>query len=91
MQNILKELGEVDRQASYDGQSGCPIFTGDGKLMLCEFKYGRATSTTFYADQTAPAKKFYQLKKEIFPRIYWNMMPKGQWFGATNTIWKPTY
>jgi len=91
VQNILKELGETEVGAQYDGQSGCPIFTGDGKLMLCEFKYGRETSTTFYADQTAPAKKFYWMKKEIFPKIYWNLMPKGKWFGASNTFCKPSF
>ena len=50
VQNILHELGEASRGALYDGQSGCPIFCGDGKLMLCEFKYGRETSTTFFKD-----------------------------------------
>jgi len=59
--------------------------------MLCEFKYGRETSTTFLKDQTAPARKWYFMKKEVFPRIYWNLMPKGAWFGASNTFFKPTY
>ena len=39
--NILHELGQADRQASYDGYAACPVFVGDEKLMLCEFKYGR--------------------------------------------------
>jgi len=77
VQNILKELGEVDRQASYDGYASCPVFVGDKKLLLCEFKYGRETQTSFYKDQTKPMQKFFWLKKEVFPFVYWNMMPRG--------------
>ena len=50
--------------------------------MLCEFKYGRVTDTSFYADQKVPRKLFYQMKKELFPRAYMNIMPKGKWYGA---------
>ena len=39
--NILKELGETTATATYDGYAACPVFVGDSKLMLCEFKYGR--------------------------------------------------
>lgn len=48
--NILKEMGEAERQATYEGYAACPVFVGDQKLLLCEFKYGRVTNTTFKAD-----------------------------------------
>jgi len=76
-------------QAYYDGYAACPIFVGDNKLMMCEFKYGRVTDTSIYADQTQPTKAFYNMKKEIFPRVYWSLMPKGRWFGANYGIFKP--
>lgn len=79
-------MGLVEKQASYDGYAACPIFVGDQKLMLSEFRYGRQTWTTFKKDQTKPTKAFYQLKKEIFPRVYWGLMPKGRWFGANGGV-----
>ena len=88
--NILHEMGKADRQASYDGYAACPIFVGDKKLMLAEFRYGRETWTTFKKDQTKPTKSFYHLKKNIFPLAYWGLMPKGRWFGASGGVFKPT-
>ena len=49
--NILAQLTGEGPQASYDGYAACPIYTGDNKLMMCEFKYGRVTATSIYADQ----------------------------------------
>lgn len=49
--NILAQLTGEGPQASYDGYAACPIYTGDKKLMMCEFKYGRVTATSLYADQ----------------------------------------
>jgi sulfide:quinone oxidoreductase len=33
--------------SSYDGYASCPIFVGDKKLMLAEFKYGGLPAETF--------------------------------------------
>jgi len=30
------------------------------------------------------------MKKEIFPHVYFNYMPKGRWFGK-NAIFKPSF
>ena len=81
--NILKEFGLSEQTATYDGYAACPVFVGNQELMLCEFKYGRATSTSWSADQTAPSKLFYQMKKNVFPRAYMDWMPKGKWYGAS--------
>lgn len=89
--NILKELGEAEKFATYDGYAACPVFVGDQKLVLCEFKYGRKTSTSFKADQTQPSRMFYHLKKNVFPFVYWNLLPRGRWFGATGGLIKPNY
>ena len=90
--NIIHELSQGasgHQQASYDGYAACPIYTGDQKLMLCEFKYGRVTATSLYANQTTPTKNFYRLKRDIFPRVYWSLMPKGKWFGANYGMMHP--
>jgi len=84
-------MGATDKTAIYDGYAACPVFVGDEKLVLCEFKYGRKTSTSFYADQNTPSRAFYHLKKDFFPRVYWSLMPRGRWFGATGGFVKPTY
>lgn len=30
------------------------------------------------------------MKKEIFPRVYFSLVPKGMWFGKS-TFFKPTF
>jgi sulfide:quinone oxidoreductase len=49
--------------------------------MLIEFKYDGVSSESFFADQTKPRKMFYHLKKDIFPRVYFDLMPQGKWHG----------
>lgn len=89
--NILNAMGEAPNVASYDGYAACPVFVGDNKLLMAEFKYGRVTDTSIYADQTTPASSFYYMKKEVFPRVYWNLMPKGRWFGAKGMLSQPNF
>jgi hypothetical protein len=58
--------------------------------MLMEFKYGGASSETFFNDQEVPRRSFFYLKKEVFPRVYFELMPKGIWYG-NNMIFKPRF
>lgn len=74
-------MGAKSTQANYDGYTSCPLFTGDGKLMLMEFIYDGEPQASFYADQTKPRKLFYLLKKEVFPRAFFDMVPKSKWHG----------
>ena len=48
--NLLVEMGRKQRQGTYNGYSSCPLFVGDGKLMMIEFKYGGVADESFYAD-----------------------------------------
>ena len=82
-------MGKNPRQGHYKGYSSCPLFVGDGKLMLIEFKYGAEADETFSSNQIVPRRAYYQMKKEVFPMGYWNMMPKGKWFGRD--VFKPTF
>ncbi|KAI0082703.1 FAD/NAD(P)-binding domain-containing protein [Panus rudis PR-1116 ss-1] len=79
--------------ARYDGYTSCPLLTGYGQLLLAEFKYGGEPKETFASilgDQATPRKLFYYLKKDLFPAAYWNLMLKGNWFGAKG-IFRPTF
>lgn len=87
--NLKLALGNEGKVAEYDGYSSCPLFTGDRKLMLIEFKYGAESDETVSRNQTVPRRFFYWLKKEIFPASYWYFMPRGLWFGSK--IFKPHF
>lgn len=55
--------------AEYDGYASCPLLTGHGELMLCEFKYGGVPKETFadvLGGQEIPNRFFYHLKKDLF-------------------------
>ncbi|KAL7421417.1 hypothetical protein Q5752_004302 [Cryptotrichosporon argae] len=69
--------------AAYDGYTSCPLFTGRGELLLAEFKYGAVPKETFgrFVDQSKPNRAFYHLTKDVFPRVYFSHLVKGNWFG----------
>ena len=58
--------------------------------MMIEFKYENQPDETFYSGQTEPSKFFHFAKKEIFPRVYFNLMPKGHWYGR-DMLFKPKF
>jgi hypothetical protein len=43
-------MGKQTSKAKYDGYASCPLFVGDGKLMMIEFKYGGVADETFVQD-----------------------------------------
>jgi len=96
--NLLKviEAKEKDKKdpvvlnAHYDGYSSCPMFVGGKKLMMIEFKYDNLPAETFYNGQTKPNHSFYLMKKHIFPRVFFNLMPRGRWYGR-KTIFHPKF
>lgn len=78
--------------ALYDGYTSCPIFTGRGSLLLAEFKYNTELAETFsaFTNQSVPNRAFYHLTKDIFPRVYFNNLVKGTWYGR-KTIFPPQF
>jgi len=80
----VMNTGQVST-ATYDGYTSCPLLTGYGELMLAEFKYGLEPKESFakYFNQMKSHRFFYHLNKDLFPVVYWNLMVKGKWFGAT--------
>ena len=72
--NVYKNHGKPN--TLYDGYAGCPIFTGDGKLLLAEFGYdGKVMSTFPFSDK--PSRRMYWLKRYFLPFVYWELMPRG--------------
>lgn len=91
---MVHNMIQVDEKqavnATYDGYGSCPLFTGDKKLMLAEFKYGGKSHETFYSGQDKPSRLFYFMKKAVFPWVYFNLVPRGTWYG-NKTVFKPRY
>lgn len=46
--NVIKQMDQRQLTAAYDGYSSCPLFVGDKKLMMVEFKYNNLSAETFY-------------------------------------------
>jgi len=88
---VWKKSPENQKFAHYSGYASCPIFTGDKKLLLAEFKYGGVIDETFPSLlQDRPRWFFYLLKVYLFRWVYFNLMPKGLWYGKTGII-KPCF
>lgn len=70
------------QEQQYEGYSSCPIVTGYGKMLLCEFKYGNVRQSdkllTTFVDTTKEQWSMWILKKFGLPWLYWNMMMKGR-------------
>ena len=83
VENLLKLIkeGKVGGE-SYNGYSSCPIVTGYGKMLLCEFKYDNVQDSdpliTKFVDTTKEQYSMWLLKKYGLPFMYWNLMLKGR-------------
>lgn len=77
---ILQSLPLSDK--IYEGYSSCPIVTGYGKMLLCEFKYDNVRDSdpilSKLVDTTKEQWSMWVLKKYGLPWLYWNMMMKGR-------------
>lgn len=78
VKNILSVMNEEKPLASYNGYTSCPVLTGYGKLVLCEFDYNNNPTETFPFDQSKERWSMYQLKKKILPWLYWNKILPGK-------------
>jgi eukaryotic sulfide quinone oxidoreductase len=71
--NLLALINGKSLDAAYDGYASCPLLTGHGELMLCEFKYGGVPKETFapiFGGQETPSRLYYHLKKDLFVSVY---------------------
>lgn len=77
-QNLLALMAGKPLPMSYNGYTSCPLITGYGKLILAEFDYNNQPQETFPFDQSKERWSMYQLKKQVLPRMYWNLILKGK-------------
>jgi len=81
--NVMRILKQqpISEQV-YEGYSSCPIVTGYGKMLLCEFKYDNVRDSdpmlSKLVDTTKEKWSMWILKKFGLPWLYWNMMMKGR-------------
>ena len=75
-QNIQRFLQQKPLTEKYNGYTSCPVFVGNGKVMLCEFGYDGQNMSTFLDDQTVPRRAFYLMKVFALPISYMLGGPK---------------
>ena len=81
--HLLAEM-DANRKSEkvYNGYSSCPIVTGYGKMLLCEFDYDNKRDSdpilTKVFDTTKDSRSMWILKKYGLPYLYWNQMLKGR-------------
>ncbi len=81
--NIIHMMNQLSfGEHQYEGYSSCPIVTGYGRMLLCEFKYDNVRDSdpllTKFIDTTKEKWSMWLLKKYGLPWLYWNMMMKGR-------------
>lgn len=69
VKNVTNVIEGREPSATYDGYTGCPVFVGDNKVMLCEFGYNNRIMPTFFKDQRKPSRFFYHLKVNVFDKL----------------------
>jgi sulfide:quinone oxidoreductase len=78
VKNLLALMEGKPLTASYNGYTSCPVITGYGKLVLCEFDYNNKPIETFPVDQSKERWSMYQLKKRVLPWLYWHKILPGK-------------
>jgi sulfide:quinone oxidoreductase len=83
VENVMRILQSLPlSEKVYEGYSSCPIVTGYGKMLLCEFKYDNVRDSdpilSKLVDTTKERWSMWVLKKYGLPWLYWNMMMKGR-------------
>ena len=76
--NLLALIEGKPLPASYNGYTSCPVVTGYGKLVLCEFDYDNKPVETFPFDQSKERWSMYQLKRRVLPWLYWHKILPGR-------------
>lgn len=78
VKNLLSVMAGQKPEASYNGYTSCPVVTGYGKLVLCEFDYNNQPIETFPFNQAKERWSMYQLKRRVLPWLYWNKILPGK-------------
>jgi sulfide:quinone oxidoreductase len=78
VKNLMAFMEGKQLTGSYNGYTSCPVVTGYGKLVLCEFDYNNKPLETFPIDQSKERWTMYQLKRRVLPWLYWHKILPGK-------------
>lgn len=78
VKNLMAVMDGKQPTAGYNGYTSCPVVTGYGKLVLCEFDYNNKPIETFPFDQSKERWTMYQLKRRVLPWLYWHKILPGK-------------
>jgi sulfide:quinone oxidoreductase len=88
--NLLSALRGKEPSAHYDGYVACPIVTGYGRMLLCEFDYtGRPTPRIPGINTFRERYDMWLLKRYGLPWLYWNLLLRGRrvpFLGTTHPV-----
>lgn len=77
--NLLALMRRREPQMQYDGYVACPIVTGYGKMLLCEFDYTKNPTPTIPFINTCKERyDMWLLKAYGLPWMYWNIALRGR-------------
>ena len=72
--NLHQVMKNQEPTAEYDGYTSCPLVTSYNTAILAEFDYDLKPKESFFFDQGEERRSMYLMKKEVIPRIYWQML-----------------
>ena len=77
--NLMAVMRGREPEEQYDGYVACPVVTGYGKMLLCEFDYsGKPKPTLPYLNTCKERYDMWLLKKYGLPWVYWNIALRGR-------------
>ena len=77
--NLISVARGKEPAARYNGYVACPIITGYGRMLLCEFDYaGKPAPTVPLVDTLRERYDMWLLKKYGLPWLYWNVALRGR-------------
>ncbi len=77
--NLMRAIAGKEPDARYEGYVACPIVTGYGRMLLCEFDYSLKPAPTIPFINTFKERyDMWLLKRYGLPWLYWNVIVKGR-------------
>lgn len=88
--NIKRAIKGEGAPGYYDGYGSCPLMVNTYRVILAEFGYGGKIQETFAPFQMGPVQErvFAVIKRTVFPFVYWELVPRGIWYGRS-LVFKP--
>jgi sulfide:quinone oxidoreductase len=72
--NLSRVMKDQEPTFEYDGYTSCPLVTSYKTAIMAEFDYDLKPKETFFFDQGKERRSMYFMKKELIPKLYWQML-----------------